>query len=149
MFGALLFLDASILFLVKNRGAELGHPSVKTRQDDSSSPNEGTPEQIDKFAYYAMWVASVTLSITIICMTSIALLNRNLDAPKTLVINSRLIRIAPRLPAIILILCLPLMPRMNGGNWCGVVVTVLYAVFMWEWVAGLEKDWQLFERKEE
>jgi hypothetical protein len=149
MFGALLFLDASVLYLVKNRSARLINSKLEARQEDSSSSDEGNPGEIGQFAHHALWVASITLSITIACMTLISLLNRNLDAPKTLVINSRLIRIAPRLPATILIICLPLIPSMNGGTWCGAVVSVLYGVFMWEWIAGLERDWKIFESKDE
>jgi hypothetical protein len=26
---------------------------------------------------------------------------------------------------------------------------VLYGVFMWEWIAGLERDWKIFESKDE
>ena len=83
------------------------------------------------------------------CMTAIALLNRPLDPPKTLVINSRLLRIAPRLPITVVIICLPLFPNMSGSIWCAAAVSLLYAVFLWEWFGGLEKDWKVFEEEEE
>jgi hypothetical protein len=82
-------------------------------------------------------------------MTSIALLNESLDHPKTLVVNSRLLRIAPRLPAIVFITCLPLISGLDGAVWCGAVVATLYAVSIWEWLAGLEKNWKFIEPKEE
>lgn len=147
MFGALLFLDASVLFLVKNRSARFTDPALESRQEDSSA--EETPEEVGRFAHYALWVASINLGLVMTCMTCIALLNRNLDPPKTLVVNSRLIRLAPRLPATALIICLPLIPNITGSIWCGAVVSLLYGVFLWEWMAGLERDWKFFEPKDE
>jgi hypothetical protein len=147
-----LFLDASVLFLIKNRGANLitDSSSLEARQEGSSTPETAEEEvMIGRFAHYALWVASVTMGQVMFCMTAISLLNRNLDGPKTLVINNRLLRIAPRLPATAFIVCLPLIPGMNGAIWCGATTSVLYGVFMWEWIAGLEKDWKLFEPKEE
>jgi hypothetical protein len=149
MFGALLFLDSSVLFLVKNRGASSIQEALEARQENSSESATESPAEVGHFAHYALWVASISLGVTMTCMTGIALLNRNLDPPKTLVINSRLLRIAPRLPATIFIICLPLIPGMNGGNWCGAAVSLLYIIFLWEWLAGLERDWRFFEPKDE
>lgn len=102
-----------------------------------------------RFTNYALWVASISLGSVMACMTAIALLNRPLDPPKTLVINSRLLRIAPRLPITVVIICLPLFPNMSGSIWCAAAVSLLYAVFLWEWFGGLEKDWKVFEEEEE
>ena len=145
MFGALLFLDASVLFLIENYGTSIVTAVARVE----SSAETSSPEDIARFVHYALWVASICLAVTITCMTSIALLNRPLDPPKTLVINSRLLRLLPRLPATIFIICLPLLPRMEGGTWCGAAVSVLYGVFMWEWYGGLERDWTFFERKDD
>jgi hypothetical protein len=117
MFGALLFLDASVLFIVNNCSERLidsADPALEARQETTT--DEETPEEVGRFAHYALWVASITLGIVMTCMTFIPLLNRNLDAPKTLVINSRLIRMAPRLPVTIFIVCIPLIPGMTGGT---------------------------------
>jgi len=135
MFGGLLFLDASVLFLAKN----YGQPLVKGAQ----------ATEVAHFVASALWVASSALIVTVACMTGIALLNKSLDHPKTLVVNSRLLRMAPRLPAAIFIICLPLIPELDGGQWCGAVVATLYATFLWEWLAGLEKNWKFIEPKEE
>ncbi len=78
-------------------------------------------------------------------MTVIALLNLPLDRPKTLIINSRWIRLAPRIPALAVICCLPLSEHLSGAGWCGGVTTTLYAVFLWEWIAGMERNWKLLE----
>lgn len=146
MFGALLFLDASVLFLVKTYGAK--PTSTPQARDESSSETEN-PEGVGLYVHYALWVASISLGVTISCMTGIALLNRPVDPPETLVINSRLIRIAPRLPVTAFIICLPLIPGMTGGAWCGAATSMLYGVFLWEWYGGLERDWKIFEPKDE
>jgi hypothetical protein len=65
-----------------------------------------------------------------------------------LVVSSRWIRLAPRVPAIILIMCLPLM-HLTGSTWCGLATIIVYVVFLWESFAGLEKDWRWFEPKDE
>lgn len=147
MFGTLLCLDASILYLVKN-----SYPQLSTAiQEPESTTSESALDTADlsRFINYALWVASISLGIAMACMTGIALLNRPLDPPKTLVINSRLLRIAPRLPITIIIVCLPLFPNMSGPVWCAATVALLYAVFLWEWFGGLEKDWKIFEPKDE
>jgi hypothetical protein len=143
MYGALLCFDASILFLVRNYHSSLT-TTIQAKEETSSEPDAA---DLVRFISYALWTASVSLAIAVAAMTSIALLNRPLDPPKTLVINSRLLRLAPRLPATIVIICLPLIPNMNGSMWCAGTVCLLYAVFLWEWFGGLEKDWKLVEQK--
>lgn len=82
-------------------------------------------------------------------MTFIALLNRPLDKPKTLVVNSRWVRLAPRLPGIAIIACLPLFDAIKGSRWCAGALVVLWALFLWEWIAGLERGWEFFEGRDE
>jgi len=138
MFGALLILAASVVFLVKN-------DKVK-----ATGETDGTaPESEAKLATrHAVWSASATLSITLLSMMCVALLHRSLDKPNTLVVDSRWIRLAPRVPAIVLIMCLPLMD-LSGSAWCGFACIVIYAVFLWETYAGLEKDWKWIQTKDE
>lgn len=81
-------------------------------------------------------------------MTIIALLNRPLDKSKTLIVNSRWIRLAPRVPAIAVLICLPLFDNLSGAGWCGGVTTTLYVVFLWEYFAGMEKNWTVMEPKD-
>ena len=145
MFGSLLCLDAAILFLVQNYHASLTAASQKRQETSSDSKPADLAHSIER----ALWTASCSLAVTIIAMTSIALLNRPLDPPKTLVINSRLIRIAPRLPATVIIVCLPFIPGVDGSTWCSGAVSLIYCVFLWEWCGGLEKDWKVFESKYE
>ena len=136
LFGALLITAASVLFLVD-------HVAEVT----TSSTGDASPEP--QFLRYALWTASAALSIVILTMTCLTLLNRPLDPPKTLLVNSRLLRMAPRALVIVVICCLPLPPNMAAGSWIGAATCTLYAEFLWEWIAGLEKNWRFLEPKDE
>jgi len=144
MFAALLLVAASTLFLITHRSdPKKATGPLSTSDDDDSSEPPAKPEAV----LFALWSASLSLTVTLICMTGIALLNRPLDPPKTLLVNNRYIRLAPRLPVIVFIALLPLIKDMTGTWWCGMVVWALYALFFWELVAGLEKDWKFVEPK--
>jgi hypothetical protein len=145
IFAALLILAASVLFLVQHPGAKV---SAITASEVSAETDSLSDEEVNHFVLYALWSASISLCSAIFGMTLVALLNRPLDKPKTLLINSRWIRLAPRLPAVALIICLPLIPNLDAGIWCGAATSTLYVVFLWEWIAGLEKNWKLIEPKE-
>ncbi|KUJ19158.1 uncharacterized protein LY89DRAFT_683088 [Mollisia scopiformis] len=146
IYAALLILAASVLFLVEHPGEKV---STTTSAEVSSETDPVSTEDLPHFTLYALWSASISLSSTIFAMTVAALLNRPLDKPKTLLINSRWIRLAPRLPAVALIICLPLFKSLTAGAWCGASISILYGVFLWEWMAGMERNWQLIEPKEE
>lgn len=144
IFGALLILAASVLFLVEHPGATT--TSTATTEPTKREESTDLPEsEVPHFTLYALWSASIALSTTLFSMTIIALLNRPLDKPKTLFVSSRWIRMAPRLPAIALIVCLPLFQSLDAGSWCGVATSILYAVFLFEWMAGMERNWQVLE----
>jgi len=147
MFGALLILATSSLFLVQHQDALIHTPEEPAGVERRAQGSEA--ESAPKPAIYAIWSASVNLSCVILFMTCIALLNRSLDKPKTLVVNSRWIRMAPRIPIIAIICCLPLIKTITVSRWFGIVVCLLYVVFWWEWIAGLERNWQMLEPKDE
>jgi len=138
MFGSLLILAASVEFLVKN-------DLISTDDTESVADQDAA---VEKATHNAIWSASISLSLTMLCMMFVALLNRALDKPHTLVISSRWLRILPRIPAIVLIMCLPLI-HLNGSEWCGLACIVVYAVFLWETFAGMEKGWRWLEPKDE
>jgi len=140
MFGALLIVAASVLFLVKNDSTEAA--AIHT---DATNPQSKQRH----LTLLAVWSASTSLASVILSMTHIALLNRPLDRRNTLVINSRYVRLAPRIPAIVLIMCLPLIHNLTGSWWCGGASTILAIVYTWESFAGLEKDWKFFQPKNE
>lgn len=95
--------------------------------------------------HYALWSASTSCGIVLFAMISVAPLNRLLDKPKTLVINSSWISLTPRVPAIALIICLPFIKGLIASSWSGAVTGILFLVFLWEWTAGLESKWKLVE----
>lgn len=132
MYGSLLTLAAAVLFLIDNQSIFTTIP-----------PGEQNTE-LTHFSV-ALWSASGSLSLALFSMTCIALLNRPLDKPKTLFVNDRYLRLAPRIPAIVAIMCIPLIKNLTAQGWCGGAVTTLYVVFLWEMVAGLESGWQWFE----
>jgi hypothetical protein len=144
IFAALLFLDASTLYLVQHRDST---PIRAKREIETSAPEQDNKE-VAHYIIYALWTGSISLAVTLFSMTHLALLNRPLDPPKTLLINSRLIRLAPRLPAILVIVCLPMFKGMDGGTWCGVAVLICYTLFTFESIAGMERNWTLFEPRE-
>ena len=126
MYEGLLTLAASILFLVQHTNATADvTPGITERATSETL----TPEEEARFTNYALWSASASLGIVLFTMTSIALLDRPLDKPKTLIINSRLVRLAPRVPAIVVICCLPLIDGLSGGAWTGGAAVILYIVY--------------------
>jgi hypothetical protein len=143
MYGSILCLDASALYLVEHRDTIRADTKSEA---EVSNPKEST-EEVAHYFIYALWTASISLGVTLVCMTHVGLLNRSLDPPKTLVINSRLLRLAPRLPATVLIICLPLFKNISGATWCGSAIGILYFIFFFESYAGMERNWTLFEPK--
>jgi hypothetical protein len=146
MFSSLLILAASILFLVEHQGLSTS-PSPSEPAAPERRAEESVMEPVPKESIFAIWSASVNLSLVILFMTSIALLNRSLDKPKTLLVSSRWIRMAPRIPLMAVICCLPLIEPLPSAEWFGITCSCMYGLFMWEWVAGLERHWQLLEPK--
>lgn len=147
MFGALLILAASTLFLVKHSTEGFRSSFAKRSTPENTEAETATEDPF--FILYALWSGSISVAVVILEMTLIAILNRSLDKPKTLLVNSRWVRLAPRIPAIIIIVCLPLLDGLTGSSWCGSVIVILCHVFFWEWIAGLEKYWKFLEPKQE
>lgn len=102
LFAALFVMAASVLFLVEHSYTTPSSRSMKreTSIEGDSSGSESEASDI-YYSQYALWSASSSCAIVIFAMMGIALLNRPLDKPKTLVVNSRWIRLVPRFPAIV------------------------------------------------
>ncbi|KAH6668738.1 bacterial low temperature requirement A protein-domain-containing protein [Halenospora varia] len=144
LFASLLILAASTLFLIEFEDSPLElDPEPPTEIKRAEEPL--TPQA--KANLYAIWSASISLAISLFCMTCIALLNRPLDGPKTLLVNSRWVRLMFRLPVIVVIVCLPVIRGMNGRWWVSATVLLLYPLFLYEWVSGLETGWKFIESK--
>jgi hypothetical protein len=148
LFASLLALDASTLFLVQNRDVKVSNPGANVRRQESESSSDN-PNDDAHLILQALWSASISLSVALFCMTVVAFLNRPLDKPKTLAVNSRCIRLCIRPIAILVILCLPLFKHLTGASWCGGAVLTLYVCFLWEWFTGLERNWTVIEPKED
>ncbi|KAE8451011.1 hypothetical protein EG329_005451 [Mollisiaceae sp. DMI_Dod_QoI] len=142
MFASLLIVATSTLFLVEHRSdPKVATDTVAAREETDEAENK--PDAI----LNALWSASISLAVALLSMTLIALLNRPLDPPKTLLVNNRYVRLAPRLPVIITIACLPQIKDLTGTWWCGAVNWLLWTLFFWELIVGLEKDWRFIEPK--
>jgi hypothetical protein len=144
MFASLLLVAASTLFLVTHRtDTKKATNTVTARDESDASELASKPDAVVS----ALWGASISLAVVLLSMSGIALLNRPLDPPKTLLVNNRYMRLALRVPVIVFIADLPLIKGMTGAWWCAAVVLALYSLFFWELIAGLEKGWTFLEPK--
>ena len=136
MFGNTLILGVTIAFLIE-------YPST-----NAVKPPEDAPKDEHRL-YLAMssakWVFSVCVAMILAEQTAIALLNRSLDAPKSLKVSNRYLRLLPRLVVIIVALCLPLDKKMVGILLLGTVSWVLIPCLIWEWYASVEYGGGVFE----
>lgn len=80
-------------------------------------------------------------------MTGKSLLNRSLDPPGTLVINSRYLRMVPRFIVCIVTMCLPIVNDFHTTAFLGVIVSLLQTLTLWEYLAAMEKGFLFFEPK--
>jgi hypothetical protein len=126
LFGTILLLDASIKYLIENSLAEDKYSSL----------------------LLARWTISASLTGTLLLLTVKALLNRSMDPPGTLVIDSRYLRMAPRAIVCIVTMCLPIINDFNTTAFLGTLVGQLQLLILWELVAAMEKGFRFFEPKE-
>lgn len=138
MFGSTLILGVSLTYLIQN---------LHTNAIDPSGGGDGEAHKLAMSIYSAKWIASSTLAIILFNQTKIALLNRPLDGPHTLKVNSRYLRLTPRVVAGIVVLCLPISRQMDGGLYIGIVSLLLIPVLIWEWTASLDYGGGLVEPK--
>ena len=138
MFHATLILGVGVVFIVQN---PLNNAIAPSPADNP------TPEEIALafFIFNAKWSTSVSLSVTMICLSVIATLSRSLDKPGSLKVTSRYVRLLPRLGLIIVAICLPIDQSMRGVNFLGILVLMLSGCLFWEWYASLESDGGIFE----
>lgn len=117
-----------------------GHGPIEREPNRDGPPGDSPTEEL-----YAMWSASVALAIVLFPMTAIALLNRPVDKEGTLVVNSRWVQMGFQTPVTVVIVCLPVMDGIIPSLWFGCAVPLLYALFLWEWITGLEKGCRFIE----
>jgi hypothetical protein len=133
LFGSLLLLDASLGFLIR-------FPSATTQAETDPATTSFGLRQV-------RWTISGALTSVLVCMTGLALLNKSLDKPGTLLVDNRYLRMGMRAVVIMVVLCLPTQRVMGHGIYVGIIVTLLQVTTWWEYLAGLERGSKLMDRR--
>jgi hypothetical protein len=81
-------------------------------------------------------------------MSSIVLLNQSIDAPGTLLVNNRYLRLGMRAVAVVILLCLPINSDLSNRVYLGTIAGLLQATVWWEYITGLERGAKLIEPRE-
>lgn len=137
LYASLLLLDASIRYYI-----ETTFEPVSGEEDDTELEDQSSRIRL------ARWTVAAALSLTIACITAITLLNRSLDGPRTLWVNNRYARMAPRAMVTLVVLLLPLKSDMPTGLFLITTTTLLLALMFWEYMASLERRWHWIEPEE-
>ena len=125
--------------MIQNPNTNALGPLTEERSEAASDP------ELALIIYSAKWSVAVSLSITIICQTGIALLSRSLDRKGSLKVSNRYVRLLPRMIVVAIIMCLPIERRMTGGGFMTIAACLLLVCLNWEWIASLERDGRVFE----
>lgn len=146
-------LSSGILYLVQfdidkliDSTPEQTSDQLSARQESGSS----TPEP--KYNQQTFRVAIVTVfvdtAIVLFCQLIIGLFNRPMDDKRELIIGNNYIRMLPRMLGIIA-LAVAWLPQYNDPSEpLGVVLLIVFIVVMWEYFAGMDRDWRFFEPKD-
>lgn len=144
LFGSSLLIGVSAIFLVQNPTSN----SIKaplSEQLEMSDEERRAANQPAIAIYSAKWTVSIALSYALFSQTLIALSNRPMDAPGSLKINSRDVRLLPRVLLLRIFLCLPLVYKMWALTFLGSISGLLRACLPWEWWSSLERHGGLME----
>ncbi|KAI9893596.1 MAG: hypothetical protein M1814_006392 [Vezdaea aestivalis] len=140
LFGSLLIFGSSLKFLVVHDEAYLTHaepePGLARRAQDEVTAHA---------LLTARWSISITLSVALACMTGLALLNRPLDGPRTLIVNNRYLRLVMRPVAMAIMLGLSGYDKLSSSSFIGVVLGCLWAVLGYETIVGRIRGGGLWE----
>ena len=138
MFHATLILGVGVVFIVQNPTDNAIAPPPEANP---------TPEEINlaNFMLYSKWMTSISLTVTVICLSVLATMSRSLDKAGSLKITNRYLRLLPRLGLIAVAICLPIDNSMRGNIFLGILVAMLASCLFWEWYASLESDGGIFE----
>lgn len=123
-------------------------PFIQKLHINAIDPSHDEDEAAHKLAiamHSAKWTASTTLSLVLFNQAYIALLNRSLDRPRTLMVSNRYLRMFPRLLVVVIALCLPIDEAMSGVIYLGILSAILTPCLLWEWVVSLEYGGGLVE----
>ncbi|KAL8950369.1 MAG: hypothetical protein Q9222_003586 [Ikaeria aurantiellina] len=137
LFHALLILGVGLDFLLE-------HPLVSAKTDLwNRAEGEGHAEEeeaLRSHMYTAKWTVSTALATTLAAQTLITLLSKSVDRKRTLKVDSRYLRLLPRMAIMVVVLCLPIRERMVASIYLTILVLMLVAVLIWEMVASLDSD---------
>lgn len=156
LYASLVLMSSAILYLidfVHQTGAAATEPDVDEPASAASSDavvaRDESTEQSPSLSMENMRLASsitiISLAISLFAMLGIALLNRPVDARRTLIVNNRFVRMAPRTAAIAVFAVVWYADIRTPIFVLSMITWVLAAVYFWEWHTGLEKGWQVFE----
>ncbi|KAF2490629.1 hypothetical protein BU16DRAFT_566638 [Lophium mytilinum] len=145
IFGALLLLDVSNIFLVAHQGVSaLDPPETEPALPEKRRPlalfsrpstEEPTEEELPHFVRVALYTSSGALAVVLFGITVVTLLHHSQFyksmKDKTL-LDHPFIRAIPRVILIIIYPCLPLMGVQIGRSWLGIAVGSLSGLTMLE-----------------
>lgn len=139
MSGSTLILGVSSVPLIQNPNTNANKPLIEGRSTSASDP------RLASIIYSAKWAVSISLSITVVCQTGIALLSRSLDRKGSLKISNRYVRLLPRMLVVAIVLCLPTDRNMAASTFMSIVASLLLVCLFWEWIVSLQRDGGVFE----
>lgn len=171
LFMSTVLLSSSMLYLVdytkegETNGTAEGAAVRVKRAESSTCPMGGTEtaggrgeKRIERRAegeactnHHTLRIATVTafmsLAVILFTQTALALLNKPLDKPKTLLVNSRYIRLAPRVLAVVALFVMWVCDWQDPNAIIGFMALVCWLVFAWEANVGRERGGGIFEPK--
>ena len=106
----------------------------------------GEPVLVDEEANNSLrWTVSSSMVLVIACLTIRSLLHKSLDAPGSLLVTNRNLRLLPRYVAMIFLLFLPFIPEVESITTISIITWVVLLVNWLEYVLGLERPASLIE----
>jgi len=140
LYGSILIVDAAFVFLIQH--------SYDTSSTALPPDGEANPSDTEwRHVLVAKRTASNALGGALIFMTFLALLNRPLDRPGTLVVNNRYLRVTPRVLIAVILICAPLHNALKPQSLMAIALSLLWLLTHWEWYSGMERGWKFIEPK--
>lgn len=136
-----LTLTSAIIFFLRFEAQE-------PYNEDAKEQEEKIPEdEMPSFIHSAIWCTAVSLSVMLLSMTIIALLDKPLDPPGTLRVNSRYARLSGRAVYTVIILLVPIKKDINAYLFLGIAGVMMVCLVYWEFISSLERGGGVFEPK--
>lgn len=110
-------------------------------QNDEKIPED----KIEYYMYASMWSMSTSLTVILLSNTILALLDKPLDPPKTLLVNNRYARLSGRLIYSMVILTVPATKHLSVDLYLGIASIMMSFLIAAEWIMSLERGGGLLE----